>query len=193
MMDRSILDQPFKFTDLCKIYHVSVGNSLKAVKLASKKIVGDEISRIHGKRFKRSMKISIFEGEIMKFAGKIAFVVQAILFSTMSFAAPDDRDVYILNVDWIHSAASHSTNIQGSDVKLYRNYINSSESLGHVRVRIVGPLAQDCVAMASQSAAGSAQIHLFTDRNSARYEISELPTYIINASAVRSCGLKKNK
>ncbi len=126
----------------------------------------------------------------MSKVAKIALLAQLGLMSGLA-SAQAARDVYSMNVHWNHTAPS-AINLQGKDVKLTRSYANQTEDLGAVRVRIIGSLSDDCKAMAGQSASGNAQLHLFTAANSASYEISDIPTYVIDASKVYSCGLKKN-
>jgi hypothetical protein len=126
----------------------------------------------------------------MKTIAKFALLAQLALMSGLA-SAQAARDVYSLNVSWLHVAPS-AANIQGKDVVLTRNYTDQSESLGAVRIRVVGVLSEDCKTLMGLSAAGSAQLHIFTAANSAVREISDLPTYVIDTSKVYSCGLRKN-
>lgn len=126
----------------------------------------------------------------MKKIAKIALLAQLAFMSGLA-SAQAARDVYSLNVNWIHVAPSAAI-IQGKDVVLNRSATNQSDALGTARIRIAGALSEDCKSLVGLSAAGNAQLYLFTAANSAAYEISDIPTYVIDTSKVYSCGLKKN-
>lgn len=102
-----------------------------------------------------------------------------------------DKDSYTMTVAWMHTSPGASTGIRGGDVKLYRTSTQQSEVLGAATVAIHGVLHSDCVNFASDSASGNAQITIFTTPNAARFEIRDVPTYVINARDVLSCGIAK--
>lgn len=101
-----------------------------------------------------------------------------------------DRDSYTFTASWMHAAPGTQTGIRVGDLQIVRTSTGQTETAGSATLVLVGVLPNECREMAIQSATGLSQVTLFTDSNSARFEIRDTPTYVIDVKNIRSCGIR---
>lgn len=132
----------------------------------------------------------------MKAFMRLALLGQLGLASSFAVAgnsnvAAVQRDSITATVSWMHHAPGGQTGIRAGDIQFFKQSSGETESIGAATIAIVGVMPADCFQMANHSASGSAQLTLFIDANSARFEIRDTPTYVIDAKSIRTCGIRK--